>query len=501
MSLPEKLKCSIYICCLDRNKKTKIELFFAKDYFSITFLEPLKEENLKEIKDIFSPFFSKNNRVIKISYIYIKSIYVDNSKLLKFTLHNPISTSIITIIFNHFKYKKSLIFTDANIPISMLPSIALDINQKIINLIEKKINDFITLIRLLYQFTSTERKYDQIIDNLFINAFTFGKNYYDKCCKELYFNEKRNKKIMSEETTKKINKFINQMKIENESNTKTNIMEQIRKANKSSSSIEEEDEEKSKTKNMKLIDSILTNNGTEYSEFKPSILSALNIDLNNKRDLFQNYDKFKKYLPEIKIRTSYFSEITINLIFKIFNVDRKDLDNKYNYINKSAIGLRIDLNINRLKTSTMYADSQMNYNLNTIYNDKNINLKKKNSFEKINNNMKKYYSDEKYINEDQNEEKNINEFFEFSKKFHSFAPNNSVQNIVDNTSQIIHRKFFELLFKHFFSDIIDIETEKNKTLGSEPFHLILKVIKRLKKIIFTNKNMNYFNEYLFLLEQ
>ena len=115
--------------------------------------------------------------------------------------------------------------------------------------------------------------------------------------------------------------------------------------------------------------------------------------------------------------------------------------------------------------------------------------------------MKKYYSDEKYINEDQNEEKNINEFFEFSKKFHSFAPNNSVQNIVDNTSQIIHRKFFELLFKHFFSDIIDIETEKNKTLGSEPFHLILKVIKRLKKIIFTNKNMNYFNEYLFLLEQ
>ena len=502
MSLPEKLKCSIYICCLDRNKKTKIELFFAKDYFSIYFIEPLKAENLKEIKTIFSPFFSKNNRVIKINYIYIKSIYVDNSKLLKFTLHNPITTSIITIIFNHFKYKKSLLFSDANIPTSMLPSIALDINQKIIYLIEKKINDFITLIHLLYQFTSTERKYDEIIENLFLNAFNFGKNYYDKCCKELYSNEKRNKKILSEETTKKINKFVNQMKIENESNNKINIMEQIKKANKSSSSIEEEDEEKSKTKNIKLIDSILINNGMEYSEFDPSIVSALNIDLNNKRDLFQNYEKFKKFMPDIKIRASYFSEITINLIFKIFNVNRKYLDDKYNFISNSAIGLRIDLNINKLKTSPpIYEDSQMNYNLNNIYNVKNSNLKKKNSFEKINNNIKKYYSDEPNINEDQNIEKNINQFLEFSKKFHSFSPNNSIQNIVDNTSQIIHRKFFELLFKHFFSDIIEIETEKNKTLGSEPFHLILKMLKRLKKILFTNKNINYYNEFLFLLEQ
>ena len=181
---------------------------------------------------------------------------------------------------------------------------------------------------------------------------------------------------MSEETTKIINKFINQMKIEKESNNKTNILEQIRKANKSSSSIEDEDEEKSKTKNMKIIDTILSNNGIDYSEFKPSMLSALNIDVNKKKDLFQNYEKFKKFMADIKNTTSYFSEITINILFKIFNIDRKDLDSKYNYINKSAIGLRIDLNINKSKTSAIYDDSQIN-NLNLIYNGKNTNLKKK----------------------------------------------------------------------------------------------------------------------------
>ena len=501
MTLPEKLKCSIFICCFDRSKKSKIELYFAKDYFSIHFIEPLKDEDIKQIKEIFSPFFSKNNLIIKISYIYIKSIYADNSRLLKFTLHNPISTSTITIIFNHFKYKKSLIFSDANLPSSMLPSIALDINKKIISLIEKKIRDFITIIHLLYQFTSNERKYDQLIENLFMNAFNFGKVYYDKCVKVLLMSEKRNRKLMNEETAKKINKFINEMKTEIESNNKNNKMEQIQGAIKNSSSIEDEDEEKSKTKNMEIIDKILidNNNDSEYSEFKPSMLLALNIDPNNIKDLFQYYDKFKKFIPDIKMKTSYFSEITINLIFKIFNVDRKDLDNKYNIINKSAIGLRIDINLNKLRTS-IYDDSKTNYNFKTNINDINVNddYKLKKSFENINNTMKKYYSDENSSNQN---EKFLNELLDFSKKFHSFAPNNSIENITDNTSQIIHRKFFELLFKHFFSDIIDIESDKNKAIGSESFHLILKVLRRLKKIIFTNKNVNYYNEFLFLLEQ
>jgi hypothetical protein len=57
MTLPEKLKCSIVICCFDRSKKSKIELYFAKDYFSIHFIEPLEDEDMKQIKEIFSPFF------------------------------------------------------------------------------------------------------------------------------------------------------------------------------------------------------------------------------------------------------------------------------------------------------------------------------------------------------------------------------------------------------------------------------------------------------------
>ena len=157
-------------------------------------------------------------------------------------------------------------------------------------------------------------------------------------------NRKKNKKMMTEEISKKINKYLNDMKIEEESNNKNNLIKQIKQANKSSSSIEEEDEEKSKTKNMEIIDKILVNNGMQNSELEPSLYLALEIDSNNKRDLFQNYEKCKKFVNDIKIQTSYFTEITINLIYKVLNINKIDLNNKYNIMNKSAIGLRINLN-------------------------------------------------------------------------------------------------------------------------------------------------------------
>ena len=502
MSIPEKLKCSIYICCLDRSKKTQVEICFSKDFFSIYFIEPLKEENLKVIKELFYPFFSQKSRTIKMNYIYIKSIYADNSRLLKFTIHNPISTSVLTVIFNHFKYKKSLIFTELNLPPSLLPSLALNIDKKILYLTEKKIKDFINVIHLLYEFTSNERKYNVIIEQLFLKAFAFGKNYYEKYSKDYFINDKKHKNSMSEETAKKINKYLSEMKIEKESNNKTNLIEQIRQANKSSSDIEEEDEEKSKTKDMELIDKILVNNSMNNNiEFEPSIYLALEIDSNIKRDLFQNYEKFKKFVNEIKIQTSYFSEITINLIFKLFNVNKNDLNNKYNFMNKSAIGLRININ-NKIK-APLYEPNHTNYNIKTkinndINNDINETFNEKQTIQKINSYIQKYYSDEK--NFDPNDEKYINDLLNFAKKFNSYVPNNSIENIISNTSQIIHRKFFELLIKYYFSDIIDIDVDKNKAMSSEPFHDILIVLRRLKKILFSNKNTIYYDDFLFLKE-
>ena len=182
----------------------------------------------------------------------------------------------------------------------------------------------------------------------------------------------------------------------------------------------------------------------------------------------------------------------------MFNIDKNDLDNKYNFINKTAIGYRISLK------SPIQVNDVPESHFGLVYNTKIMDqnkssYKEKDFFGNINKIMKKYYNDEPTDGKDN--EKYINELLEFSKKFNSFVPNNSMENILDNTSQVIHRKFFEFLFKSYFSDIMEIESEKYKTLSSDAFHQILLVLRRLKKILFTNKNLNYYSEFLFFNEQ
>ena len=103
-----KLRASMHVGSLDMKEKINIELNFTEKSFIIYFIEPLKEKNIEEIKDIFFPYISGDIRLVNMNYLYIKSIFLDGSNILKFTLYNPLSTSIFTLIFNHFKFKKKL---------------------------------------------------------------------------------------------------------------------------------------------------------------------------------------------------------------------------------------------------------------------------------------------------------------------------------------------------------------------------------------------------------
>ena len=150
------------------------------------------------------------------------------------------------------------------------------------------------------------------------------------------------------------------------------------------------------------------------------------------------------------------------------------LNNIFNEINKTVNG-RI---INRKNLANL-AQSEFNYAIN---NNNQISY-----FE--NGNIKNDYEDK------------INHWLEYCKEIQAFVPNNSIDNIISNTSQIIHRKFFEFFFKTFFSDIINIEIEKNKTLTSDEFHEILKILRRIKKILFTNKNLELYSDFDFLNEE
>ena len=448
MSILYKLKASMHVGSLDLKEKLNIELNFTDKSFIIYFIEPLNEKNIKEIKDIFFPFISGDIRVINMNYLYIKSIYLDGSNILKFTLYNPLSTSIFTLIFNHFKLKKKNLFSKMNPSQNFMNYLVLEIQKKQQIQIKKNINNFINVIHIFYEFRSTKRKYNDIINELFLKAFMYGMIYYNNSVKAL--NKSQEKiKSMPKDISNKINTSLNDIR------TQLEVTADLQNEENNSSSFRESQE----NKNLEFIN---------------DANSELDIDSINQKDLFENYPAFAKFPSKIKSTTSYFTEVTINLIYKLFNVSQNDLNNKFNEINKTVNGMII----NR-KNLANIAQSEVN----------NV----------INNNIQQSYFENGNIKNDYEEK--INKWLEYCKEFQAFVPNNSVDNIISNTSQIIHRKFFEIFFKTFFSDIIMIETEKNKTLSSDEFHEILKILRRIKKILFTNKNLELYSDFEFLNEE
>ena len=193
---------------------------------------------------------------------------------------------------------------------------------------------------------------------------------------------------------------------------------------------------------------------------KNDISSELELDTITQKDLFQNYPLFNKFPMDLKKMASYFTEITINLLYKLFNVNIEELNKKYDDLNQTVNGRIINKKIN-IENFNQTDINNLIANIHKSYNNKII---------------------DKNVYEDK-----IKEWFEFSKEFHSFIPNNSMENIISNTSQIIHRKFFEILIKTFFPDIISV--------------ILLKILRRLKSILFTNKNRKYYLDFEFLNEE
>ena len=449
MATLDKLKASMRIGSLDIKEKLNIELTFLEDFFSIYFIEPLSEQNIREIKNLFSSFLSSDNRSIKLNYIYIKTIFLDGSNLLKFTIYNPISTSIFTLIFNRFKYKKKFLLIKSIPSSNLMNNIVSEIKKRNQQQIMQSINNFINVIYIFYEFRNAERRYNNVINDIFIKAFNFGIIFYDKSMKEFNLSQQKIKQYPKEKQNKinddlaDIDDFLPNQEINADKNNSTDV----------------EREDNIKNKN---------------NETKIDLNSELGIDSVNQKDLFQYYPLFKKFPMDLKISSSYFTEITINLIYKLLNVNIEEFDNKYGVLNKTINGQIINKNL-RTELFTLN-------NSNILY--QNI-----------------YRTNNNKANDKINLEDKINKWFEFSKKFHSFIPNNSTDNINSNAAQIIQRKFFEILFKTFFSNIISIEINKNKTLTSDEFHQILRILRRLKSILFNNKNLKYYPDFEFLNEE
>lgn len=85
-------------------------------------------------------------------------------------------------------------------------------------------------------------------------------------------------------------------------------------------------------------------------------------------------------------------------------------------------------------------------------------------------------------------------------KVHSFVPPINMFNIFINTSEIIHRTFFELCFEVFLGKIFSYETDKDNLIKIDSLYNYFLYLRGMKNFIFSEKNKMYFSSMLFLAE-
>ena len=388
-----KLIAKLHTDIFEVEDKYNIELHFYPENFMIYFNGPLINKDIIELKNNFYPFISSDYISVKMNYIYLKELSLDNNNYLSMEIYNPTNINIFTVSFKDLKYKNKFSFFTSVISNDLIINkIILDIKKKIKNQILKYINNYNNVIQIFLDFISVERKYNNITNNLFLKAFDFGNKYYENSIKQ-YISSQKKINLIPENERKLIDEHL---KTINDEIEKTIILNIIKTKNDSSKG---SDELKNEFENL------------------DSDIDSINI-----KDLFQNYPKFNKFLDDIKKMTSFYTEKTINLILDLLEIN----------LNEKNISNIIDI-------------------------EKNLNIK-------------------------------INNW----KQEHLFVPDNSVDNIISNASLIIERKFFEFLFKKFFSDIINLQINKDKTITNDEFCQILINLKSVKSILFNNDNQEKF---------
>ena len=84
------------------------------------------------------------------------------------------------------------------------------------------------------------------------------------------------------------------------------------------------------------------------------------------------------------------------------------------------------------------------------------------------------------------------------KKLHSFVPPTDTQNIFFNTSEIIHRKFFEYVFEEFLGKIFIYEKDNDDLIKLDSLYKYFVYLRGLKNILFIEKNRIYFSSVFFV---
>ncbi len=499
----EKLKAYMTISSINIPHQIKVHLEFTEHYFMIKFFD-LKNKIKDAVQQIFFPLYKKFPNIYHINYTLVKFINIMNLNELKITMINPKSSFTFTLTLHKIEilgvlFNKKINYEGLN-----------SINRKLTNLINFEIKHLIS--QFLYLFTlfrdclDPKKNENATIEEILFKSYIAGKSYYEKYITEL----KKNSRI--KQGIKKI------------------VLEKIDRLNKirmNNNNTDTEEDDKDDGNRDKYIMNY-SNNDNDLIEF----------NLNNN---FENYNinSFDSLINEFKLRTSVNIEESIILFFKIVSIDSKKINIKFKNSDTKTISLNLKsvnerekkIKTNQLNLKLSQGNKSANIPIKTLSLFNRIDINKMNNInnetfsestkntsnklleitkKKINSNSDlletpkfcfKKNINQNLIDDSQNDNLSLNEINilieEYSKQ-HSFLPPNEIFNVFFNTTEIIHRKFFEIFFDELIGKIFYYEKDKDNLIKLDSLYNYFLYLRGLKNILFIEKNRIYFSNVFFM---
>ena len=499
----EKLKGYMTISSINIPHQIKVHLEFTEHYFMIKFFD-LKNKIKDAVQQIFFPLYKKFPNIYHINYTLVKFINIMNLNELKITMINPKSSFTFTLTLHKIEilgvlFNKKINYEGLN-----------SINRKLTNLINFEIKHLIS--QFLYLFTlfrdclDPKKNENATIEEILFKSYIAGKSYYEKYITEL----KKNSRI--KQGIKKI------------------VLEKIDRLNKirmNNNNTDTEEDDKDDGNRDKYIMNY-SNNDNDLIEF----------NLNNN---FENYNinSFDSLINEFKLRTSVNIEESIILFFKIVSIDSKKINIKFKNSDTKTISLNLKsvnerekkIKTNQLNLKLSQGNKSANIPIKTLSLFNRIDINKMNNInnetfsestkntsnklleitkKKINSNSDlletpkfcfKKNINQNLIDDSQNDNLSLNEINilieEYSKQ-HSFLPPNEIFNVFFNTTEIIHRKFFEIFFDELIGKIFYYEKDKDNLIKLDSLYNYFLYLRGLKNILFIEKNRIYFSNVFFM---
>ena len=506
--ISEKLKGIMTISSINIPHKIKIQLEFTEHYFVIRFLE-LKNKIKEAVHQIFFPLYEKFPDIYHINYTLVKIINIIELTTLRITMVNPKTSFTFNLTIKNIEilgviFNKKINFETLN-----------SINRKLTNLINLEIKyligQFLYLFTLLRDCLDPKKNENTTIEEILFKSYIAGKAYYEKYINELKKNSKLKQGI------KKI------------------VLEKIDRLNKiknNNLSDSDEDENEDATREKYYINNPYNNNN-EFNEV-------------NNNNSFENYNvnSFDSLINEFKLRTSVNIEESIILFFKIVSIDSNKFNIKFQKSDTKSISLNLKsvnerekrIKGTKINKINKYIPSPGNISANiprkpiSLFEKKNYkidinkmnNLNNENFSESTKNTSNKLLEMNKHHNnsnndlletpkfcfkknqnsfDNQNDNLSLNEVYKLideCSKQHSFLPPNETFNIFFNTTEIIHRKFFEIFFDELIGKIFHYEKDNDNLIKLDSLYNYFLYLRGLKNILFVEKNRIYFSNVFFM---